>query len=614
MISKEAAGIAAQCRHYAMCKIDFLQTGLCPPGENNHYVSYYPQGRMDLYDALAKGLIPVTERLVDIADTCTLCGICDKQCHFVTELRPMKVMRALKEYVDSHLAENKKVVKIEEDDILRQFKKIVGEKNATNDPAILVTYSNDPAPMAKPQMPQYIVLPSNRDEVKDIVSICNKFKIPFAVRGNGSSVFGIVMSEGVVLDMGRDKEITIDRDNWKVNTGAGVSAFDLQQEAEKNGFRVNSAEPSAIVCSNIMCSGILSTFSNTYGTGADNYVDAEFVSNKGEAFDLNDKIGPNLFGFDKQGSPSPGICTGASIKLHKVTEDEEGIGIPFSSFDEAAIFCRDLSHRRIGISIAMLGGEYISTFISPTSDLAEKVKTLFIETLGIKFLVVVIGDKYAVETIKKMTPVTIDDKLFRLMMLSLPQMVEGEWIEMLGDIETDVNLFELFCKEEMYPLLETVLDPSPESIGAIVPEDLRDFYTQLYSRPEMTNLAWLSTFRILSSRMGRFKHVVAFIGYAPLDKLEVIKQMIGEFKRIGDKYELKHDYGFITPVDLGKRAILEYDFYIDHTDPAEIQQMLRAMGEAGPMIGELSQKHKGIQWINTILFQGFSRKENFLYR
>ena len=96
MISEEAAGIASQCRHYAMCKIDFLGTGLCPPGENNHYVSYYPQGRMDLYDALAKGQIPVTERLVDIADTCTLCGICDKQCHFATELRPMKVMRALK--------------------------------------------------------------------------------------------------------------------------------------------------------------------------------------------------------------------------------------------------------------------------------------------------------------------------------------------------------------------------------------------------------------------------------------------------------------------------------------------------------------------------------------
>ena len=44
-----------------MCKIDYLGTGLCPPGKRYHYVSYYPQGRMDLYAALVGGLIPVTE-------------------------------------------------------------------------------------------------------------------------------------------------------------------------------------------------------------------------------------------------------------------------------------------------------------------------------------------------------------------------------------------------------------------------------------------------------------------------------------------------------------------------------------------------------------------------
>ena len=107
-----------------MCKIDFLGTGLCPAGVEHHYVSYYPQGRMDLYHALANDLIPVTERLVDIADTCTLCGICDKQCHFVTELRPMKVMKALKEYVDTYVKGNNEVVKVEGDEVLMELKSL----------------------------------------------------------------------------------------------------------------------------------------------------------------------------------------------------------------------------------------------------------------------------------------------------------------------------------------------------------------------------------------------------------------------------------------------------------------------------------------------------------
>ena len=47
------------------------ERALCPSGPEKHYVAYYPQGRMDLYRALAENLIPVTEALVDTADTCT---------------------------------------------------------------------------------------------------------------------------------------------------------------------------------------------------------------------------------------------------------------------------------------------------------------------------------------------------------------------------------------------------------------------------------------------------------------------------------------------------------------------------------------------------------------
>src|SRR5512135_806715 len=103
-IDPEARATAAQCRHYAMCKIDYLGTGLCPSGPEKRFVAYWPQGRMDLCRALADGLVPLTEALVDVADTCNLCGSCDKQCHFVTGMRPLAVMRALKDEVRAQLA------------------------------------------------------------------------------------------------------------------------------------------------------------------------------------------------------------------------------------------------------------------------------------------------------------------------------------------------------------------------------------------------------------------------------------------------------------------------------------------------------------------------------
>ena len=95
---------ARRCRHYAMCKIDFLDTGLCPGAVDRPFVSFFPQGRMDLYSGIHDKRITVTEELVNIADTCNLCGICDRQCHFVTGLRPFAVMKGLKDYVQNFLA------------------------------------------------------------------------------------------------------------------------------------------------------------------------------------------------------------------------------------------------------------------------------------------------------------------------------------------------------------------------------------------------------------------------------------------------------------------------------------------------------------------------------
>lgn len=134
-----------------MCKIDFLGTGLCPSGAEKHFVSYYPQGRMDLYAALWEERIPLTKRAVEIADDCNLCGICDQQCHFVTEMRPIEVMHALKSYVEehkAHLTDN-----IAKDDVFNELANITGDDWCSVDPAIRIAYANDPCPATEETIP-----------------------------------------------------------------------------------------------------------------------------------------------------------------------------------------------------------------------------------------------------------------------------------------------------------------------------------------------------------------------------------------------------------------------------------------------------------------------------
>jgi len=612
-ISADVLKTAAQCRHYAMCKIDYLGTGLCPPGKKYHYVSYYPQGRMDLLAALTENIIPVTEGLVRIAETCTLCGVCETQCHFVTGLRPMKVMQALKKYVDDYLKQNKKAVKVKPDAALKRLRAIVGGEWATNDPAILVTYSNDPFPLADRRMPKYVVLPGTAEEVVDIVNLANELDLPYVVRGNGGSVFGFVFSDGIVLDMQRMRKIEFDPENWSVSVEPGVTSFDLQAEAYKRGFRINTAEPAATVCGNIVCTGLFSTWSNVYGTAADSFVDMEFVDKEGQLFHLNDKRAPNVFAFEHAVIPSPGICTKAVVKLHPVTEDEEGVLVPFWDFDEAVDFARELGRRRIGLAVAVLGVHYIANFMSPSKQLAASLKDVLPQSLGIRYAVFVIGDQYARASIQKMAAAVIDGRLWRTLMLGLPRLLEKEWLDLVGGFEVSRPPYEILARPEMRNLIETVLRPSPETLSSCVDEDLRDFYTGLYSRPEMTDMTWLNMFRIVSSRMSRNKHMFAFLVYIPIGRKDVINHINTEFARIAEAHGIDHDFGFITPMDMGKRGILEYDYYIDHTDPAEREKIRKAMVEIDPWLDGLAQRTKGVKFLKYVFSQGCSRKENFLY-
>jgi hypothetical protein len=613
-IDAKVAATAAQCRHYAMCKIDYLATGLCPSGPEKHFVTYYPQGRMDLYRGLAEGRIPVTEALVEAADTCTLCGVCDAQCHFVTGLQPTEVMRAFKGYVEDHRRENGPVLRAAEDEALRRIRAIVGRDWATNDQAVLWTYADDPFPLAPPQTPRYVVLPGTREEVAAVVRLAGELGLALAIRGNGGSVFGFVFSDGIVLDMNRMRTIAFDLDNWVAAVEPGVTSFELQQEACRRGLRVNAAEPAATVCGNLVCTGTFSTWSNVYGTAADNFVDMEFVGRDGRIFRLNDKRGPNHFAFVRDVIPSPGVCTKAFVKLHPMTDDEEGLLVPFEGFDEAVRFARELGQRRIGLAVAVLGAHYIATFLSPDEGLAGRVKAALPEALGIGYVVFAIADRFGREAIGKMAPAVIDSSLLRLLILGLPRLVEPRWLDLVREYGGGGRPFELLCRPEMRPVIEAVLQPSPETISGSVPESLRPFYRELYARPEMTDMVWLNMHRIVSARMSRRKHMFAFLVYVPPDRLEVVHEVIDGFARVAEAHGLDHDFGFLTPMDFGKRAILEYDYYIDHTDPAEKAKIARAMPELDPWLDGLAAKVPGLLSLKYVFSQGCSRKDNFLYR
>jgi hypothetical protein len=603
---------ARNCRHYAMCKIDFLGSGVCESGLEKHFVSFYPQGRMILYEALAGNKISITEKCIEIADSCNLCGKCDYQCYFLNEMRPTKVMEALKNHVETYIKNGGKIKLSKDDYLLDEIKKIVGKNWATNDEAITVTYSHDLSAISDPKVPDYVVMPNTKEEISSLVKLFNKNKITYTIRGNGQNLLGFAINEGAIIDLNRMKTFEFDEKNWLVKVEPGVTAFDLQKQAQKRGYRINASEPAALLCANIMCSGIMSTFSTTYGINADNFINAEFVDHSGSLFNLNETSSPNLFSYKNlEHKDSPGICVSASIRLHPVTDDEKGILVPFETLNNALDFIKDCSIRHIGLALGIVGAEYISTFLSPTKKMASEIKNIFIDKLNIPWLVVVIGDKYAIRSISEMGFPFFDQNLFKSLYLGLPSLKTAQWLDLVKELNDDEPYSYLKVKS-FAELFETALSPSPSLYSQEVDVELIPFFEKLFSRREMTDLVWLNMFRIMSTRLGRKKPFLPALIYLPIDK-DLINEFSDKFRLIAENHHIDNDFGFITPIDNGKRCIFEYDFFYDYNDPEEIQRIRQVAMEANMLIEDYSVKTGTVKGHPYVLYQGFCRKENLLY-
>ncbi len=614
----EAVEIAKKGTHCGMCKIDFLGTGVCSAGKKHGYVAYWPEGRMELTLALAAGTVKPTKMLLDIVDSCTLCGICDYQCHFVTHLRPMKVQQALKEYVAN--VKDSDLIVVPEDDVLKELRVVVGTQWATNDPVIIASYTKTSKTVGS-GFDFYVVLPRTTEEVARIVTIAEKHGIPYLPRGNGSFLSmamqtlldkAVGLDQGIILDLRRMDTLEIHPESWTATIGPGVTAFDLQKAAYKQGMRALVAETEAHVCANIASFGIISTWGNTYGWGSDNVVDAEFVGPDGVVFRLRDKDVANPYATDNNFlnltlTPSR-IMTEVTVKLYPIFENEEAVLVPFERYEDALDLAIALARRDVGLSLGIMSCKYLAEFICPTNQLADDFQSIAKKYLKMNYLVDIICDKYDRKVVEDFAEVIIDNSMIKTLMLGsskLASMKESEFLKVLSEEKDPLKA--LFAGP-MREHLEKGLEATPEQIAKVFDKDLQGFFTKLYHRPEMTDAVWLHAFRILPSRLLRQKMFMVRGGFMPADA-KLIMNLTSMLKEVGDKYSLENALGFVSFLEHGKLAFLEYDYYYDHTSP-------EAHGRLNQAIVESLQKKltmKGVIPIEYVFHKGLYRKEHFFY-
>lgn len=234
--------------------------------------------------------------------------------------------------------------------LIQKLQQIVGPAGVLVSPSDRMVYECDGYTLEK-QVPDVVVLPENRDQVVQIVRLCNEENIPFVPRGAGTSLAGgtVPLGGGVMITLTRmNKILEIDLRNRFAVVEPGVVNIWLTNRLQGTGFHYAPDPSSQGACT---IGGNVATNSGgphtlKYGVTVNHVLGAEFVLPNGDVIQVGgpaeDNPGYDLTGLMVGAEGTFGICTKAWVRL---TPNPQGyrtlLGV-FESVDDASRTISDI--------------------------------------------------------------------------------------------------------------------------------------------------------------------------------------------------------------------------------------------------------------------------------
>ena len=323
-------------------------------------------------------------------------------------------------------------------------------------------------------------MPENAKQVSQIIHYANTHNIPFLPRAGGTALSiatptilsnAICLEHGIIIDLLRLNKLEIHPESSSAVVGAGITSFELQKAAYSHKLRANVAEAGAHVCANIATTGIVTTWGNTYGCFADNFIDLELVDNDGNIKNHRDMDISNPYSTDHEFtnisfSPSY-IITEATVKLYPVFDDEEAVFVPFDNLEDALDMVITLGKRGVGLSLAVLSYKYLAEFICPTRQIAKDFEDMCKNYLKLRYVVDVICNKDDKKIVEEMAEYTIDHAMLRKLILGSPKLASLKDKEFMKILSEEEDPLKAVFAGPMKKHFENGLDASPEQVAKV---------------------------------------------------------------------------------------------------------------------------------------------------
>ena len=223
--------------------------------------------------------------------------------------------------------------------LVDELRSALGPAHVLTEPEQLRTYECDGLTGYRAQ-PAVVVLPGSTEDVRTVLRLCARERLPWVARGAGTGLSGgaAPVAGGIVVSLARlNRVLEVDLDSQRVVVEPGVTNLDGVRHVEADGFFYAPDPSSQQVCTiggNVAeNSGGAHCLKN--GFTVNHVLGVELVLPDGDVVWLEEGDGPDLLGVVVGSEGTLGIATRVALRVLRQPEVVQTLLAGFRSTDEA---------------------------------------------------------------------------------------------------------------------------------------------------------------------------------------------------------------------------------------------------------------------------------------
>ena len=210
--------------------------------------------------------------------------------------------------------------------------------------------------------PALVVRPTSVDDVISAIQFAGEEQLVVAVRGGAHSVAGFSTCDGgMVLDLSRMREVTVDPVNKRARAQGGAHLSQLDKAAQSHGLVCPVGVVGHTGVAGLTLGGGMGRLQRKLGLTVDNLVGVDLVTANGNKIHASETENPDLFWGLRGAGANFGVATSFEFRLHPMdgTIFQGGVVFPVERSLEVAEHVREFvaTHDDVHVALAFTKDE-----------------------------------------------------------------------------------------------------------------------------------------------------------------------------------------------------------------------------------------------------------------